>query len=446
MEDGDPIAIISWSPMQPQGKNGPRKVWYTAISKSSHGVQVQSPGHPPDAQATSQGVQCGMVPGAIDEALGWMGSIESWLQMLPHGALTDEVDWHSGHLTDEVAALIRNKGHVLIFHRGGCAPYAQVNDAHLHALLSRISLHVENDWALKERERLTDMGLKKRVKTMAKTRGFRVRAFHKVRPGYQHFRKVRVDDLGPVGDKPNRGMCIKPGHQGKKTCERCRIHKPRCATQCWMREVDWAHACRSRVGMCVDTFHDLHLPTDSCMISYMNNHLKRAHYDMDICDILALHDVGNIVWDYTDSTMPLALSPSTKEAIDVHGSSSPPGNRFYQLRLFSGQQVAVDPQWTGCRFDPLPFGWILSGHLQIGRMPYRLIHSHHVYYVDQVTGKLMYENNLPVRSKGKIISMLMPDGDSVADMATQVCEAAVDDAVTVLLGADDDDDSDRSDG
>ena len=132
----------------------------------------------------------------------------------------------------------------------------------------------------------------------------------------------------------------------------------------------------------------------------------------------------------------LRNAPVQDEAIDHHGSGSPPGNRFYQLRLFSGQQIAVDPEWTGCRSDPLPFGWILSGHLQIGRMPYRLIHSHHVYYVDQVTGKLMYENNLPVRSKGKIISMLMPDGISMADMATQVCEAAVDDAVTVVLGAD----------
>ena len=42
--------------------------------------------------------------------------------------------------------------------------------------------------------------------------------------------------------------------------------------------------------------------------------------------------------------------------------------------------------------------------------------------------------------------MLMPDGVSVADMATQVCEAAVDDAVTVVLCADDDDDGDSSDG
>ena len=95
MEDGDPIAIISRCPMQPQGKNGPRKVWYTAMAKSPHGVQVQLPSHPPDAQATSQGVQCGMGPGAtasaevkgevgnddVAEALGWM---------LPHASTSEE--------------------------------------------------------------------------------------------------------------------------------------------------------------------------------------------------------------------------------------------------------------------------------------------------------------------------------------------------------------------
>ena len=64
----------------------------------------------------------------------------------------------------------------------------------------------------------------------------------------------------------------------------------------------------------------------------------------------------------------------------------------------------------------------------------RLIHSHHVNYVDKVTGKLKYENNLPLRSIGKVVSMLMPDGVSMAGMATQVCEAAVDHAVTVVLG------------
>ena len=68
MEDGDPIAVMSWSPMQPQGKNSPSKVWYTAMAKSPYGVQVQSPSHPPDAQATSQGVQCGMGPGATASA------------------------------------------------------------------------------------------------------------------------------------------------------------------------------------------------------------------------------------------------------------------------------------------------------------------------------------------------------------------------------------------
>ena len=115
--------------------------------------------------------------------------------------------------------------------------------------------------------------------------------------------------------------------------------------------------------------------------------------------------------------------PRPMEAIDVHGSSSPPGNRFYQTRLLSGEQVAIETLFSGDRDFRLR-----------GDMMFRRIHSHHVNYVDKVTGKLKYENNLPVRSIGKVVSMLMPDGVSVADMATQVCEAAVDHAVIVVLG------------
>ena len=100
------------------------------------------------------------------------------------------------------------------------------------------------------------------------------------------------------------------------------------------------------------------------------------------------------------------------------------GNRFYQTRLFSGQQVAIETVFSG---DRGPF--CLHGNIE-----FRHIHSHHVNYVDKVTGKLKYENNLPLRSIGKVVSMLMPDGVSMADMATQVCEAAVDNAVTIVLG------------
>ena len=88
------------------------------------------------------------------EALEWM---------LPNANVSSEsivvmLDWFSGHLTEEVAAKVRDKGHVLIFHGGGCTPWTQVNDTHLHALLARFLVQVENDWSLSERERLISMG------------------------------------------------------------------------------------------------------------------------------------------------------------------------------------------------------------------------------------------------------------------------------------------------
>ena len=39
-------------------------------------------------------------------------------------------------MTEEVAALIRSKGPVLISHGGG-TPFTQINNTHLHALMAR---------------------------------------------------------------------------------------------------------------------------------------------------------------------------------------------------------------------------------------------------------------------------------------------------------------------
>ena len=54
--------------------------------------------------------------------------------------------------------MIRRRGHVLISHGGGCAPYTQVNDTHLHATLAKMLIELENEWALKELERFKHMG------------------------------------------------------------------------------------------------------------------------------------------------------------------------------------------------------------------------------------------------------------------------------------------------
>ena len=94
------------------------------------------------------------------EALDWMlptaaDSTESIVVML---------DWYSGHLTEEVAATVRRKGHVLMFHGGGCTPFTQINDTHLHALLAQVLIEIENGWAQAERQRLLDIGLNKTPK------------------------------------------------------------------------------------------------------------------------------------------------------------------------------------------------------------------------------------------------------------------------------------------
>ena len=64
------------------------------------------------------------------------------------------LDWFPGHFTDEVAAKIKSKGHVLLLHGGGSKLFAQVNDTHLHALLQVSLVRLEVVWAADERQRL----------------------------------------------------------------------------------------------------------------------------------------------------------------------------------------------------------------------------------------------------------------------------------------------------
>ena len=47
------------------------------------------------------------------------------------------LDWFSAHRSEEVEAVVRRKGHVLLFHGGGVTPFIQVNDTHLHASVAR---------------------------------------------------------------------------------------------------------------------------------------------------------------------------------------------------------------------------------------------------------------------------------------------------------------------
>jgi len=79
--------------------------------------------------------------------------------MLPVATKSEEsiilmLDWYSGHLTEEVSQCVRDKGHVLLFHGGGCTPFSQVNDTHLHSQMARLLTQFEVDWAFHERSRL----------------------------------------------------------------------------------------------------------------------------------------------------------------------------------------------------------------------------------------------------------------------------------------------------
>ena len=85
--------------------------------------------------------------------------IEALEKMLPEANSPEEsvivmLDWFSGHLTDEVAAKIRSKGHVLLLHGGGTTPFTQVNDTHLHACLAAQLVRLEFEWSAEERLRL----------------------------------------------------------------------------------------------------------------------------------------------------------------------------------------------------------------------------------------------------------------------------------------------------
>ena len=95
--------------------------------------------------------------GDMVEALEWMLPDCNH----PSESIVVVLDWYRGHLTEEVADVIRRKGHVLLFHGGGCTPYTQVNDTHFHASLARILVQMENEWALSELERFEEMGVKK---------------------------------------------------------------------------------------------------------------------------------------------------------------------------------------------------------------------------------------------------------------------------------------------
>ena len=54
------------------------------------------------------------------------------------------LDSFAAHLTDGVVETIESRGHIVLYHGGGCTPFTQVNDVILHALLQRYLQRIEN--------------------------------------------------------------------------------------------------------------------------------------------------------------------------------------------------------------------------------------------------------------------------------------------------------------
>ena len=75
--------------------------------------------------------------------------IEALEKVLPVCTETREssvllLDWYSAHRSEKVVNFIEERGHVVLFHGGGCTPFTQVNDTHLHALLQKYLVQLEN--------------------------------------------------------------------------------------------------------------------------------------------------------------------------------------------------------------------------------------------------------------------------------------------------------------
>ena len=75
--------------------------------------------------------------------------LEALSRLLPVAGSTQEsmvilLDWYSAHRTDAVIELIEQRGHVVLWHGGGCTPFTQINDTHLHAILQRYIIRLEN--------------------------------------------------------------------------------------------------------------------------------------------------------------------------------------------------------------------------------------------------------------------------------------------------------------
>ena len=62
------------------------------------------------------------------------------------------LDSFAAHLTDAVVEAIKRRGHIVLYHGGGCTPYTQVNDVILHSPLQKHFQHIENQFTHEKRK------------------------------------------------------------------------------------------------------------------------------------------------------------------------------------------------------------------------------------------------------------------------------------------------------
>jgi hypothetical protein len=162
--DQDADDTASGTTQEITGNNRQRYTIFTSVPSWGHGGEDDPPKMEVLFKATPHGT---VIKGLLesDRVPPWMkvqvqenGSsrsgdvVEALEWMLPDAKTAAEsivvmLDWYSGHLTPEVQEVISRKGHVLMFHGGGCTPFTQINDTHLHASLSKSLIQFENDGA-----------------------------------------------------------------------------------------------------------------------------------------------------------------------------------------------------------------------------------------------------------------------------------------------------------
>ena len=153
--DQDADDTASGTTQEITGNNRQRYTLFTTVPSWGHGGEDDPPKMEVLFKATPHGtvikglLESDRVPPLMKVQVQENGSyrsgdvVEALEWMLPDAKTAAEsivvmLDWYGAHLTPEVQEVISRKGHVLMLHGGGCTPFTQISDTHLHASLSRV--------------------------------------------------------------------------------------------------------------------------------------------------------------------------------------------------------------------------------------------------------------------------------------------------------------------